>query len=638
MWHLSGTSFRCARWERVGLQPRSLQVCRFDKSFRDNCNSDYLGRQTGPATHARFDNISTAITIRVPNVARLPCGHMFCYRGIVRHICGTSDAIPSAFLGSNTCPYCRRELFPRPVVHFEEEEGEEIHGPHSLENVNPLVLTRRSIEMPQLRQGVEFMPPLVPDAEQDQDRLMRRHEDGVRYHTLDRRFSSDPTRDLSMRFRGVREAFMRSMDPTAVAFVPDFPAPRRDAPPPPVEAEASTRPRHRRGSADALDYIDPQMFLQANVAPVPNHAHPRFRPPALPTNFPRDADSLPVFDQFPPHIMVVEPTIQDIDNHIALVQRHIALFDAPPIPGEGNDVSPAARMQQSTVLQNRLTSLQNQREALVRGTMDDRQNVQGRQNQPFTVPDPERPVRRERNLDSNAFRVHRRNGRRPGSRNPPVLLRRRGAPALPYARTRSQPAPYPLPTNPVARNEDDDGNSVPGRVDSPVSQGDQTQLPTQPARLDQRDLPQRPRTAQTGRQHTRQTTPQLPPAPAPTPSSVPASNIQPMTEERLEQLSAQQRRQRRRDVAHDQLNELIEEWQRRQQLQGTGNQRARPVDQDQLHRAIEEWRQPPQAAEANEQQQQQQRHRHVGDQYQACLLYTSPSPRDGLLSRMPSSA
>ena len=24
--------------------------------------------------------------------------------------------------------------------------------------------------------------------------------------------------------------------------------------------------------------------------------------------------------------------------------------------------------------------------------------------------------------------------------------------------------------------------------------------------------------------------------------------------------------------------------------------------------------------------------------YQACLLYTSPSPRDGLLSRMPSSA
>ena len=38
-------------------------------------------------------------------------------------------------------------------------------------------------------------------------------------------------------------------------------------------------------------------------------------------------------------------------------------------------------------------------------------------------------------------------------------------------------------------------------------------------------------------------------------------------------------------------------------------------------------------------------HRHVFDQlteeisvYQPCLLYTSPSPRDGLLSRMPSSA
>ena len=27
-----------------------------------------------------------------------------------------------------------------------------------------------------------------------------------------------------------------------------------------------------------------------------------------------------------------------------------------------------------------------------------------------------------------------------------------------------------------------------------------------------------------------------------------------------------------------------------------------------------------------------------GDQYYSCLLYTSPSPRDGLLSRMPSSA
>ena len=27
-----------------------------------------------------------------------------------------------------------------------------------------------------------------------------------------------------------------------------------------------------------------------------------------------------------------------------------------------------------------------------------------------------------------------------------------------------------------------------------------------------------------------------------------------------------------------------------------------------------------------------------GKKYLACLLYTSPSPRDGLLSRMPSSA
>ena len=27
-----------------------------------------------------------------------------------------------------------------------------------------------------------------------------------------------------------------------------------------------------------------------------------------------------------------------------------------------------------------------------------------------------------------------------------------------------------------------------------------------------------------------------------------------------------------------------------------------------------------------------------GDEYKVCLLYTSPSPRDGLLSRMPSSA
>ena len=29
---------------------------------------------------------------------------------------------------------------------------------------------------------------------------------------------------------------------------------------------------------------------------------------------------------------------------------------------------------------------------------------------------------------------------------------------------------------------------------------------------------------------------------------------------------------------------------------------------------------------------------HIGNQYSTCLLYTSPSPRDGLLSRMPSSA
>ena len=28
----------------------------------------------------------------------------------------------------------------------------------------------------------------------------------------------------------------------------------------------------------------------------------------------------------------------------------------------------------------------------------------------------------------------------------------------------------------------------------------------------------------------------------------------------------------------------------------------------------------------------------AGDDFGACLLYTSPSPRDGLLSRMPSSA
>ena len=30
-------------------------------------------------------------------------------------------------------------------------------------------------------------------------------------------------------------------------------------------------------------------------------------------------------------------------------------------------------------------------------------------------------------------------------------------------------------------------------------------------------------------------------------------------------------------------------------------------------------------------------HRQIGQQLEACLLYTSPSPRDGLLSRMPSS-
>ena len=29
---------------------------------------------------------------------------------------------------------------------------------------------------------------------------------------------------------------------------------------------------------------------------------------------------------------------------------------------------------------------------------------------------------------------------------------------------------------------------------------------------------------------------------------------------------------------------------------------------------------------------------YIGETYLACLLYTSPSPRDGLLSRMPSSA
>ena len=31
-------------------------------------------------------------------------------------------------------------------------------------------------------------------------------------------------------------------------------------------------------------------------------------------------------------------------------------------------------------------------------------------------------------------------------------------------------------------------------------------------------------------------------------------------------------------------------------------------------------------------------HHHVTDEVYPCLLYTSPSPRDGLLSRMPSSA
>ena len=31
-------------------------------------------------------------------------------------------------------------------------------------------------------------------------------------------------------------------------------------------------------------------------------------------------------------------------------------------------------------------------------------------------------------------------------------------------------------------------------------------------------------------------------------------------------------------------------------------------------------------------------HDKIADEFYACLLYTSPSPRDGLLSRMPSSA
>ena len=34
----------------------------------------------------------------------------------------------------------------------------------------------------------------------------------------------------------------------------------------------------------------------------------------------------------------------------------------------------------------------------------------------------------------------------------------------------------------------------------------------------------------------------------------------------------------------------------------------------------------------------QEKTANADEQYQACLLYTSPSPRDGLLSRMPSSA
>ena len=33
-----------------------------------------------------------------------------------------------------------------------------------------------------------------------------------------------------------------------------------------------------------------------------------------------------------------------------------------------------------------------------------------------------------------------------------------------------------------------------------------------------------------------------------------------------------------------------------------------------------------------------QRHKPIEGGIQGCLLYTSPSPRDGLLSRMPSSA
>ena len=33
-----------------------------------------------------------------------------------------------------------------------------------------------------------------------------------------------------------------------------------------------------------------------------------------------------------------------------------------------------------------------------------------------------------------------------------------------------------------------------------------------------------------------------------------------------------------------------------------------------------------------------EQHQAIADQLMACLLYTSPSPRDGLLSRMPSSA
>ena len=43
-------------------------------------------------------------------------------------------------------------------------------------------------------------------------------------------------------------------------------------------------------------------------------------------------------------------------------------------------------------------------------------------------------------------------------------------------------------------------------------------------------------------------------------------------------------------------------------------------------------------AAAKEMQSKVQEHQKMYEKYQACLLYTSPSPRDGLLSRMPSSA